>query len=249
MLEALLFFLITYHFYWVAFRLIVHGPSHHHWTLTPIMEYFCRFVLWMTMGLNFPNWLRKAIAQHRIHHRDSDTDKDLLSPHNFTLREFLEGVHKYEEGRPFYVSPSDVEKYGSDIKLYDDWLENNLFLKHRYLGLNILWIIYVLLFGLPGLVIGAIHRFYSMEINIIVSIWFYHNIGYQSKGYNGEDKSKNVFPLGILLAGEELHHNHHRNSQRLNYAMRWFEFDLGYWYARALNAVGLIKIHGLNPNK
>lgn len=241
MLGSLIFFLFLYHIYWLSFRILFHsGATHKHWDLHPSLEHVLRFFLWLTQGLSFPNWLQHLAAQHRVHHIYSDTLGDSISPHVFSLRQLFNYKNVTPVG-PFYVEPKDLITHGSDIKKYNDWVENNLYEKHRTLGLNILWIVYTLLFGIPGFIIGAFHRFFIIQFNIWVSLYLFHKIGYYDKTYLGTNKARNLFPIGILLAGEELHFNHHVYPGRQNYAIKWYEFDIGYWYAKFLRALGLMK--------
>ena len=246
MMSAILFFFFLYHLYWVSFRLMVHGQAHRVWKLSPILEHICRFLQWLTFGNSWNGgWLQLLVAQHRIHHRDADTPNDLISPHVFTLKELFKGIKDVVPGRPFYISPEDIATYGSDFKIYDDWLENNVY-RHRWMGMNILWIIYTLLFGIPGFLVGGFHRFYITYFNIWVSLYLYHKIGYRKKGYDGSDQSRNIFPIGILFAGEELHGNHHTTPYLKNYAIRWYEFDIGYWYAKFFKFIGLLEFKDKN---
>jgi stearoyl-CoA desaturase (delta-9 desaturase) len=241
MFNAILFLLFLNHIYWLSFRIFFHsGAAHKHWTLDPKLEHVFRFCLWLTNSLSFPNWVQHLVAQHQAHHVHSDTENDLISPHVFSLKQLLT-CKKVVPGGPFYVKPDDLIQYGSDIKSYDDWIERNLYQKYRNLGLNILWIIYTLLFGIPGFFVGAFHRFFIIQFNIWISLYLYHKVGYSDKNYQGTNKAKNLFPIGILLAGEELHFNHHVNPARQNFAIRWYEFDIGYWYARLFRLLGLIK--------
>ena len=241
-LAAFIFFLICFHILWVAFELLVHRSiMHNHYIVNEKLEHAFRFFLWLTMGLAFDNWAQHLTAQHRKHHLFSDTKQDPFSPYNYNFFQIFDYKHN-EPGRPFYISPDDVKKYASDVKVYDGWIETNLYQKYPKLGLTILWIIYTLLFGIGGFVIGAIHRFLITEIIILIANYGTHKIGFRYVDLGPGDKAVNIFPIGILLAGEELHANHHKYPGKINYAIRWFEFDSGYWYAKLFIRLGLMKI-------
>jgi stearoyl-CoA desaturase (delta-9 desaturase) len=78
----------------------------------------------------------------------------------------------------------------------------------------------------------------SLFVNATIT-GFGHWVGY--KNLDRADNSRNVIPWGILGCGEELHHNHHVDPANPNFAHRWFEFDLGYFYIQLLVWVRLAK--------
>ena len=43
-----------------------------------------------------------------------------------------------------------------------------------------------------------------------------------------KDNSKNTLPIDFLMMGELYQNNHHRRPNNMNFAVRWFEIDLGY---------------------
>jgi len=69
---------------------------------------------------------------------------------------------------------------------------------------------------------------------------FGHWFGYRNTNTN--DKSTNLFPLGIVIGGEELHNNHHKDPASPKLSDRWFEFDVGWLYLTILRYLGLAKL-------
>jgi stearoyl-CoA desaturase (delta-9 desaturase) len=67
-----------------------------------------------------------------------------------------------------------------------------------------------------------------------------HALGYRN--FDVKDESRNISPLAIWLAGEELHNNHHADPRSARFAARWFEFDIGWVYIRMLAALRLAKV-------
>ena len=242
-LAAFISFLICFHILWVSFQLLVHrSMMHGHYVIVnKKLENTLRFLLWLTMGLGFNNWAQHLTAQHRKHHLFTDTKDDPNSVAGVNFFQMFDYKHN-EPGRLFYISPEDVKKYASDVKVYDGWVELNLYQKYPTLGLTILWIIYTLLFGIGGFVVGAVHRFLITEIIILIANYGTHNIGFRYVELPPGDRAVIMFPIAILLAGEELHANHHKYPKKLNYAIRWFEFDSGYWYAKIFVRLGLMKV-------
>src|SRR5438874_2405009 len=57
-----------------------------------------------------------------------------------------------------------------------------------------------------------------------------HALGYRN--FSVKDESRNITPIAIWLAGEELHNNHHANPKSAHLAARWFEVDIGWVYNR-----------------
>jgi stearoyl-CoA desaturase (delta-9 desaturase) len=54
------------------------------------------------------------------------------------------------------------------------------------------------------------------------------------------DGSANVPFLGLLVAGAGWHNNHHRYGALARAGFAWWEFDLSYYFLRALAALGII---------
>lgn len=70
--------------------------------------------------------------------------------------------------------------------------------------------------------------------------WGYRN-------WPAADASTNIFPIGILIGGEELHNNHHAFPTSARLSSKWYEFDIGWLYIRTLQALGLAKVKHLAP--
>jgi stearoyl-CoA desaturase (delta-9 desaturase) len=77
-------------------------------------------------------------------------------------------------------------------------------------------------------------------INGVGHFWGYRN-------FETPDASSNVSPWGILIGGEELHNNHHAFPSSARLSMRWWEFDIGWFYIRMLSLLGLAKVKKLPP--
>src|SRR5690606_2075639 len=66
-----------------------------------------------------------------------------------------------------------------------------------------------------------------------------------AKGYRNfatEDASTNLWPIGVFVAGEELHNNHHAFPTSARFSMRPHEIDLGWLHLKVLSWLGLAKI-------
>jgi stearoyl-CoA desaturase (Delta-9 desaturase) len=72
-----------------------------------------------------------------------------------------------------------------------------------------------------------------------------HYWGYRN--YPVEDASTNLFPIGILIGGEEFHNNHHAHPTSAKLSSAWYEFDIGWLYIRLLEMLGLARVNRIAP--
>jgi stearoyl-CoA desaturase (delta-9 desaturase) len=103
----------------------------------------------------------------------------------------------------------------------------------------------VLLFGVIGISVWAVQMLWipitaAGIINGIGHYWGYRN-------YDCADAATNVFPIGILIGGEELHNNHHTFGTSAKLSSKWYEFDIGWMYIRMMEMVGLAKVKKVAP--
>ena len=206
--------------------------AHRALDLHAIPSHFFRFWLWLTTGMVTKEWA----AIHRKHHAKCETEEDPHSPVTRGIKKVLfEGAELYRaESR----NRETIEKYGHGTP--DDWIERNLYTKHSALGVALMLVLDVLLFGVIGITVWAVQMMWipitaAGIINGIGHYWGYRN-------YNCSDASNNVFPIGILIGGEELHNNHHTFGTSAKLSSKWYEFDIGWMYISILAALGLAKV-------
>jgi stearoyl-CoA desaturase (delta-9 desaturase) len=139
-----------------------------------------------------------------------------------------------------------MERYGHGTP--DDWMERNVYARNSVLGLWLMGACDIALFGLvPGALIfltqiAWIPFWAAGVINGIGHFW-----GYRNWDVPAPDASRNIVPIGILIGGEELHNNHHAYPASARFSMKWYEFDLGWIYIRALAALGLATVKKVAP--
>jgi stearoyl-CoA desaturase (delta-9 desaturase) len=66
-----------------------------------------------------------------------------------------------------------------------------------------------------------------------------------AKGYRNfetDDASTNLWRVGLFVAGEELHNNHHAFPTSARFSMRSDEIDMGWLHLKVLSWLGLAKI-------
>jgi stearoyl-CoA desaturase (delta-9 desaturase) len=72
-----------------------------------------------------------------------------------------------------------------------------------------------------------------------------HWWGYRN--FETTDKATNLTPWAFWIGGEELHNNHHAFPSSAKFAMRRFEFDIGWSVIRVLQAMRLAKVLRVAP--
>ena len=211
--------------------------AHRALDLHPVVSHFFRLWMWLTTGMITKEWA----AIHRKHHAKCETEEDPHSPQILGINKVLwDGIDLY---RKACLDRSIPEKYGHGTP--DDWIERNLYAAHNTAGIAVMAVIDLLLFGVHGITIWAVQMiwiplFAAGVINGIGHYWGYRN-------FENEDASTNVFPLGILIGGEELHNNHHTFGTSAKLSYQWWEFDIGWMYIRILEICGLAKVRRVAP--
>ena len=229
------FYFVMFHLSGMAFSLYVHRTiGHGYFVVSKPLEYVFRFILW-TGGKLGPRWAETYAARHRKHHSTSDSVNDPHSPYQITFKEMCKHWEPTDE---------DIKKYCPEIKTPDDWMQKNMHEKYHYLGPIFVHAVAFILFGSTGCLLSIIIRELTKNwLALFVGNYATHKIGFDYPGHrNSEDKSKIIFPIGILISGEELHCNHHNYPRSPKFSRRWFEFDIGYVYAKIFSFVGLLKL-------
>jgi len=211
--------------------------SHRALDLHPAVSHFFRFWLWLTTGMVTKEWA----AIHRKHHATSDKPGDPHSPVVYGIKKvLLEGSELY---RTEAKNKETLEKYGHGTP--DDWIERKIYTGQHGKGILLMLIINVVLFGPIGLTIWAVQMAWipitaAGIINGIGHWWGYRN-------YEVADTSTNIVPWGILIGGEELHNNHHTFGSSAKLSSKWYEFDIGWFYIRTLEFLGLARVKKIPP--
>jgi stearoyl-CoA desaturase (delta-9 desaturase) len=229
----LLYTLIATHITIVAVTLFLHrSQAHRSVQFHPAVAHFFRFWLWLTTGMVTKQW----VAVHRKHHRFSDEPGDPHSPHVYGIKQvFFKGAFLYHEASKDKVM---VDTYG--VGTPADWIEHNLYSGHSRLGIGILFLFNIIVFGWVGAIIWGIQM-------IWIPLWaagVVNGVGHWWGYRNGEtkDRSRNIVPWGMVIGGEELHNNHHLDPASARLSRRWWEFDIGYMYIRLLSALRLATV-------
>jgi stearoyl-CoA desaturase (delta-9 desaturase) len=212
--------------------------AHRALDLHPIVSHFFRFWLWLTTGMITKEWA----AIHRKHHAKCETPEDPHSPQVYGINKVLwTGVFLYvKESRV----KETISRYGHGTP--DDWLERNIYSRHEKLGVTLLLLIDIMLFGVvPGFLVWGVQiawiPFWAAGVINGIGHWF----GYRN--FKVADASTNIVPWGIIIGGEELHNNHHAYGTSAKLSNKWYEFDIGWLYIRILETLGLAKVKKIAP--
>jgi len=232
-MNQLIYTLIVTHITIICVTLFLHrGQAHKSIIFHPILSHFMRFWLWLTTGMVTKQW----VAIHRKHHQSTEKEGDPHSPHVFGIWTVLfKGALLYHSASKDTVM---VASYGQGTP--NDWLERNLYTKHSRLGILLMLLINLYIFGIIGLLIWGIQMIWipfwaAGVVNGIGHWWGYRNT-------ETRDKSRNFSMWGIVIGGEELHNNHHNNPASPKLSQKWFEFDIGWMYLTLFRFVKLAKL-------
>lgn len=229
----ILYLLITTHITVVSITIFLHRyQTHHALTLHPIASHFFRFWLWLTTGIMTHEW----VSVHRYHHANTEKKEDPHSPIKYGIWKILFLGYFYY--RSAAKTPAVLDMGTSTP---DDWIERNLYSRYFYLGIMIYAMVDISLFGIMGVFIWIIQMiwvpfFAAGVINGIGHYWGYRNFR------KLKNNSKNIFPIGVLIGGEELHNNHHKNPRSAKFSTKFWEFDIGWLYIQILIFLRLAKV-------
>lgn len=230
--------LVMMHVTLIGITLYYHrDQAHRAVDLHPLLRHFFRFWLWMNTGANTTEW----VAVHRKHHAMCERRGDPHSPQIFGLRTvLLRGAELYREEA---ANRETLEKYSRGTP--DDWLERNVYSRWPNMGMVILVLSDLVLFGVPGIILIAV----QLSTMPVLAAGVINGLGH-AKGYRNfdtDDASTNLWPIGIFVAGEELHNNHHAFPSSARFSQRPWEVDIGWLHLKMFVALGLAKIRRVAP--
>jgi stearoyl-CoA desaturase (Delta-9 desaturase) len=213
------------------------SQAHRGVDLHPLVSHPMRLWLWLTTAMVTREW----VAVHRKHHARCETDEDPHSPRVYGIETvLLRGVELYRKAsrdRPA------IEKFGAGTP--DDWVERNVYARMPSMGPTLLLFVEIAAFGVIGIAFWALQMLVIPVLAAGVVNGLGHWWGYRN--FETDDTATNLTPWALIIGGEELHNNHHAFPSSARFALRRFEFDIGWAVLRALQAVGLAKIRRVAP--
>jgi len=176
-----------------------------------IPKFWFRYFLFWTM-IQVPNLMKPFhyVIAHRIHHMNSDTDKD---PHPPKL-----GFWSLFAGKFNQVSPVSIR----DLLRQKDLM----FLDKNFWWLMMLnWIIIFLIDPQIFYIMWLIHYFRGWTFTVLNN--------YFGHGSSIFQRSVNMPAWAVFLfLGEQLHKNHHDNPKKFFYGREGYSIDLTYYLTK-----------------
>ncbi|MGH8811699.1 MAG: DesA family fatty acid desaturase [Advenella sp.] len=236
--QVILVTLVLTHITIAAVTIYLHrSQAHRGLDLHPAVSHFFRFWLWLTTGMVTREW----VAIHRKHHAKCEREGDPHSPMIYGIDRVLwKGAELYREEA---ANEETVKRFSHGTP--DDWMERNVYSRHTTLGIFTMLAIDLLLFGALGLTVWAVQMAWIPFWAAGVVNGLGHYIGYRN--FSSPDTSTNLFPIGIIIGGEELHNNHHAYGTSAKFSSKWYEFDIGWGYIRILQALRLAQVKKVAP--
>ena len=236
--QIVLYTLVTTHITIASVTIFLHRTqAHRAMDLHAVPSHFFRFWLWLSTGMVTKEW----VAIHRKHHAKCETHDDPHSPQTRGIDTvFWKGSELY---RAEAKNLETMAKFGHGTP--NDWIERNLYTRYSWQGVGLMLIINLALFGAIGLAVWAVQMAWipvtaAGIINGIGHYWGYRN-------FEAPDASTNISPWGVIIGGEELHNNHHTYPTSAKFAVKKYEFDIGWVYISAMQKVGLATVKKVPP--
>lgn len=213
------------------------SQSHRALDCHPILSHFFRFWAWLTTGMVTKEW----VAIHRKHHAKCETSEDPHSPQILGIKKvLLEGAELYRDAAK---DTEMLERYGHGTP--DDWLERHIYTPYHFVGLGVMFLIDIILFGVAGISIWGFQMLWIPLVAAGIVNGIGHYCGYRN--YECTDAARNFSPWGIIIGGEELHNNHHAYATSAKLSNRWWEIDTGWFWIKLFSLIKLARVKHLPP--
>jgi stearoyl-CoA desaturase (delta-9 desaturase) len=236
--QMVLFTLAVTHITMVSVTVFLHRhQAHRALDLHPVASHFFRFWLWLTTGQVTKEWA----SIHRKHHAKCEQPDDPHSPHVYGIKTVL--LQGYELYRAEAANKETMTRFGHGTP--NDWLERNVYTRYSWLGVALMLVIDLTMFGAAGLSVWAVQMAWTPVMAAGIINGAAHYWGYRN--FEAPDASTNISPWGILIAGEELHNNHHTYPTSAKLSVKPYEFDIGWVYISVLQWVSLAKVKKTPP--
>jgi len=202
---------------------------------------FFQFILAGGAQSSFQKGVLWWAANHRVHHKHSDTPED---PHSANLYGFWYAHIGWIMGPEYKPTRYELIKDMKHKELY--WLNKYHFVPPVILAIAVYLVgnkvngtgffdwgagVSTLLIGFFLSTIILFHG--TFTINSLM-----HKIGKQR--YKTGDQSRNSLVLALVTLGEGWHNNHHYYQSAAQQGFYWWEIDITYYIIRTLGALGIV---------
>tara|TARA_Y100000766_G_scaffold217138_1_gene189008 strand:- start:140 stop:1081 length:942 start_codon:yes stop_codon:yes gene_type:complete len=186
-------------------------------------------------------------AHHRKHHKESDTEKDVHSPHTKSfLWSHIGWITSRKNFLTDYTAIKDFARFPELVflnrfnKLIPLLLGVLLFVSGEWLSLNAPslntngW--QLIIWGWFISTTALLHG--TSTINSLSHL-------YGQRRFDTGDESRNNFWLSLITLGEGWHNNHHYYMHSARQGFYWWEIDITYYGLKIMSFIGII--HDLRP--
>lgn len=169
------------------------------------------------------------VGIHRLHHRDTDRERDPHSPtHSLLWAHFGWSLFRI---RQYAESTRCIADLRGDRVLV--WIDRLWLLPSFLLAVGLFWI------GswpwvLWGICVRTVALWHSTWlVNSVAHRWGYRN-------FATRDNSRNNWFVALITFGEGWHNNHHAQQRSAAHGMKWWEVDLTYGMIVLLRRLHLV---------
>jgi stearoyl-CoA desaturase (delta-9 desaturase) len=213
--------------------------AHRALDLHPAVAHFFRLWLWMTTGMVTKEWA----AIHRKHHAKCETAEDPHSPQVHGINKVLwTGVFLYVKESRYAET---MERYGHGTRT-----TGSSAMSTRATRCSALYIMGALNIALFGLIPGALILIVQIAWIPFWAAGVINGIGH-FWGYRNWDVPAPMPAATFRLRRLDRRRGTAQQSPRLSglgqFSLKWYEFDLGWAYIRALESLGLATVKKVAP--
>jgi stearoyl-CoA desaturase (delta-9 desaturase) len=176
-------------------------------------------------------------SNHRVHHRYSDTDRDIHSP--------LKGFWWSHVGWILADKHKATDMDG--IKDFAKYPELRFLNKHDWIAPWTLGVAAFLIGGWPGLVVGFFWSTVLLWHTTFLVNSAAHVFG--RRRYETDDTSRNSLVIALATGGEGWHNNHHHYQASCRQGFFWWEVDMTWYGLKALSWIGIVRDLKVPPER
>jgi Fatty-acid desaturase len=168
-------------------------------------------------------------ANHRHHHRYSDTDIDIHSPRKGFWWSHVGWILSNKYNDTDLAAIKDFAQYPELV-----WLD-----KHEGMPPWIYGIAAFAIGGWSGLVVGFVWSTVLLWHSTFLVNSAAHVFG--RRRYETTDTSRNSLLIALVTGGEGWHNNHHHYQASARQGFFWWEVDMTYYVLKMMSWVGIVK--------
>lgn len=175
----------------------------------------------------------KWVAQHRMHHKCSDTEQD---PHNARKGFWWAHVGWMCYTHDEFDDTETIKKQAADI--FEDPFFHALNHPIIIIGIQVLLGLFLLSIG------GWSWVFWGIFLRLVAvwhATWLVNSAAhyFEYQNFDTKDLSTNCWWVGLLACGEGWHNNHHRFPRSARHGLLSHEIDATWYFILFLESIGI----------